>query len=247
MRTGLMRGFAVAIFATLVVAGCGPQPEAFPAKTPEELEQLTDVTDRVVLLMRNIAEGTGRTAERDALMRQAIQAVTKASPQYQRHSDAIITMENSNSRACIGALSIEIMDLETMLARYDEAVQRQDEIIASRRKSMLQLLAMDAGRCAVLSTIQLIEQEKRREALKHGAVVISEMYAIAFIIRAATELKVAPLLKDQIRAYETLVAKLGPKHEVQLVTDALPKLKETLAMLDKRSLDVRPEATSSEP
>jgi hypothetical protein len=242
-----MRSLATAVLATMVVAGCGPRPEAFPAKTPEELKQLTDVTDKVVLLMRNVAEGTGRSAERDALMRQAIQAVSTASEQYRRHSAAIVTMENSDSRACIGAQSIGILDFETILGRYDEAVQRQDEVMASRRESMLQMLALDAGRCAVQSTMQLIEQEKRREALKHGAVMISEIYAIAFIVRAPTALKAGPFLKDQIRAYETLVAKLGPKHEVQLVTDALPKLKATLAMFDKNSPDVGAEPTSREP
>lgn len=75
--------------------------------------------------------------------------------------------------------------------------------------------------------------EKRREALKHGAVVISEMYAIAVILRAVADLKIAPLLADQVDDYEAVVKKLGPKHDVKVVTDALPKLKATLAMLEQ--------------
>ena len=101
---------------------------------------------------------------------------------------------------------------------------------------------MDAGRCAAQNTEQLIDAEARREALKHGAVLISETYAIAAILSAANDLPLAPVLKDQIRAYETVVAKLGPKHDVQVVTDALPKLKATLAILEEsRSRRVKPE------
>lgn len=239
MRTEFKGKVVIAIFATLLITGCTPQPEAFPVKTPEELRQLTEVTNRVVLLSRSIELDS---ATRDAAMRQAIAAVGAAGPQYRRHGDALVSKTNVEAIGCARAQAVEIMDLEILLARRDEAAQRHDEVSARRRRSMMRSMAMDAGRCAAQNTEQLIDAEARREALKHGAVLISETYAIAAILSAANDLPLAPVLKDQIRAYETVVAKLGPKHDVQVVTDALPKLKATLAILEEsRSRRVKPE------
>jgi hypothetical protein len=222
MRTGCTRALAT-LLTTLMVAGCGPQTKPFPAKTPEQLKQLTEVTDRVLLLVGS--------AERGPAMRQAIEALGAAREQYQQHSDAIVNQTNAEAISCIGSQAIEIMDFETSLAKLEEAAQRQDEIMTKRRTTLLRLLTGDAVQCAILSTIHLAEHEKRPEALKHGAVLISQIYAIAAIYHAATDRRPGWVLKDQIRAYEIILTKLGPRHEAPVVTDALPKLKAALASL----------------
>lgn len=75
--------------------------------------------------------------------------------------------------------------------------------------------------------------EKRPRPLEHGAVLISKIYAIAATTRAASGLSLGALLQDQIRTYETVVARVGPEHDVPVVTDALPKLRAAVAMLDQ--------------
>lgn len=223
MQTAFMRGLA-AILTMMTLVGCTPQPEPFPAKTPEEIKQLTDVTDGVVAVIRS--------SERTEALRQALTALSAAREQYRQHKDAIRTLENAEQLACISSHATDIQDLETMLRKLEEATRRQDDVMVERRNAMLWLLAANMGECAATSSIFLVENEKRPEALKHGAVVISEIYSTVVTFRAAVGLKVAPVLKDQIRAYETVVTELGPDHGVQLVTDALPKLKATLATLE---------------
>lgn len=46
-------GGLAAILTLMTLIGCSPQPDPFPAKTPEEIKQLTDVTDGVVELIRS--------------------------------------------------------------------------------------------------------------------------------------------------------------------------------------------------
>lgn len=224
MRTAFLRGLA-AILATLAFVGCGPQPKAYTAKTPEELQQLTEVTDRVLLL--------AQSAEPGAALRDAIAALNAADRQYRQHGEAIVTRDNADAIACIHSRAMEILDLEMIVARRDEAARRQDEAAAKRRNAMLIHEAMDVFQCVIVSTDLLIDREQRPEALKHGAVLISEIYAVAAILRAAAGLPPATLLKDQIRTYEKIAAKLGPKHEVQVITDALPKLKAALASVEE--------------
>lgn len=103
------------------------------------------------------------------------------------------------------------MDLDKVVAKRDEAASRQDEPMTKRRDAMLKLMAMEASGCAAMSSMMLMHYEKRREALNHGAVVVSQMYAIAVILRAAADLKIAPLLADQVDDYEAIAEKLGPK------------------------------------
>lgn len=245
MRTELKRALVTAILATVILAGCGPRPETFPAETPQELKQLTEVTDRIAALARSLEEGAESSSTRDAI-RQSIAAVAAARPVYKRHSDAILDLTNAAVLACIDSHSIELMDLETLLARFDEAVQRQDEVKAQGRKSLLQMMAMNASGCAAQSSVLLIDGKKRREALEHGALLISEIYAISATMRAASGLSLGVLLKDQIRIYEGIVAKLGPKHAVPVLTDALPKLRAAVAMLEKSGSGVvKPELPAS--
>lgn len=231
MRTQFKRALATAILAIVFVGGCARQPEAFSATTPEDLKQLTEVTDRVLLLARSLEEGGEPSSRRDAI-RQAIMAVAAAEPQYQRHSDAIRTRTNAETLGCIHAHAINVLDLETILARLDEAAQRQDETKVMGRKTLLQKMAMDASHCAAQSTQLLVVSEQRRAALEHGSVLVARIYAIAATTRVAGGLSLGPLLKSQIRTYETLVAKLGPKHDVPVVMDALPKLRAAVAMLE---------------
>jgi hypothetical protein len=209
-----------AILTTLMVVGCGPQPEPFPAQTPAEIKQLTAVTDAVVLLIGS--------SERGQALPQAIAALSAARETYQLHGDAIRSMTNTDALACIRSHANEITELETMLARRDEAAARQDEKMVKRRTTFLRRLASDMGGCAALSLELLINAEKRPAALQHGAIVISEIYATAVITRAAAGAKVELLLTDQIRAYETVLARLGPEQKAPFIDDALPKLKAAL-------------------
>lgn len=231
MRTEFIRALAIAILFT-VVGGCTPQPTAFPTETPERLKRLTDVTDRVVQHARSVAEGAA-PSERRAAMRDAIAAVIAANQQYEEHSKAILNLQNAEALACIRAHYMDILDFETMLARRDEALQRNDEVRATRYMVFLRQMAMEAGRCAIQSTYHLVTLEKRREARNHGAILISKIYAIATVLRAATDLQVAHVLNEQVRTYERLVATLGPKHDAKFVSDALPKLRATVAILEK--------------
>jgi hypothetical protein len=223
MQTAFIRWLA-ALLATLTLTGCGPQPKPFPAKTPEEIKQLTEVTDRTLALIRNPKD---RTA-----VRQALAALDAASAQYEQHVEAIRTLENAEVLACIRSQSMNVLDLEILLARRDEAERMQDGPTLKRRDGMLWLLSQDVGTCAATSSQYLISHEERPEALKHGAVLVSEIYATLAIFRAGSGLRVASFLRQQIRDYETLIKKLGPGQEVPGVTDALPKLKETLAALE---------------
>jgi hypothetical protein len=223
MQMAIVQGLA-AILTTLTLIGCTPQPKPFPAKSPEEIKQLTDVTDAVVELVRS--------PERDEALRQALAALSAANGQYRQHKDAILSETNSELMGCISSHAIGVLDLEGMLAKRDEAASRQDEAKLEGHNGMLWLLAAEMGECTARSSLSLIDPEQRPEALKHAAVVISEIYSAVVIFRAAAGLKVAPLLKDQVRDYETVVTRLGPDHGLQVVTDALPKLKATLATLE---------------
>jgi hypothetical protein len=208
----------------MTIVGCGPRVEPFPAKTPEQIKQLTDVTDGAVAVIRS--------PESEEALRQALAALSAASEQYRQHKEAILTEKNAEMIGCINSHAIEILDLPTMLEKRDQAASQGDETKAKRRNAMLWSHAGDVGGCAATSTMLLIDQEQRPEALKHGAVVIAEIYSTLTIFRAAVGLKVAPVLKDQIRTYESIVTKLGPEQPVQVVTDALPKLRATLATLE---------------
>lgn len=245
MRTEFKRALVTAILATAFVAGCARQPEA-PATTPEDLKQLTEVTDSVLLLARSFEEGAEPSSRRDAI-RQAIAAVAAADPQYRRHSDAILNITNAETLGCIHANAMNILDLETLIARLEEAEQRQDQDKVTGRKSLLQKLAMDASHCAAQGTQLLIVNEKRRAALEHGSALISEIFTIAATARAASGLSLGPLLESQIRTYESVVAKVGPKHDVPLVTDALPKLREAVAMLEKSGTQAGDDPRMTEP
>lgn len=245
MRTVLGRALVSAIVATVVVAGCARQPEAFSAKTPEELQQLSDVTEGVISLARSFEEGADPSVRRDSI-RRTIAAVAAAGPQYEWHSDRILTRTNAETLGCIHGHAANVQDLEVLLARHDEAVRRQDEAKATKRKAMLQKMAMDVTGCAIQSSQFLINLEKRRQPLEHGAVLISEIYAVAATARAASGLSIGPLLEDQIRTYETILSRVGPNHEVPIVADALPKLREAAAMLEQnRSANVEPEPTTA--
>lgn len=210
-----------AILTTLMVVGCGPQSQPFPAQTPEEIKRLSAVTDGVVLLIRS--------SNRDEALPQAVAALSAASDIYRQHKDAIRSTTNTEVLACIRSHASEILDLETMLARRDEAAGRQDEQLVQRRTALLWSLASDMGGCAALSMELLINSEKRPAALQHGAIVISEIYSTAVITRAALGLKVEPLLADQIRAYERILEILGQEQKAPFINDALPKLKAALA------------------
>lgn len=223
MQTAFVRGLA-ALLATLTLIGCAPQPKPFPAKTPEEIKQLTDVTDRAIAVIRNPKDR--------AAVRQAVAALDAASAQYEQHFDAIRTRENAEVLACIRSHTYNVLDLDILLSRRDEAERLQDGEKMKRWDAMLWLLAQDVGTCATTSSLFLIKDEQRPEALKHGAVLVSEIYSTLEIFRAASGLHVAAFLRDQIRTYETLVKKLGPGQQVPGVTDALPKLQATLAALE---------------
>lgn len=225
MRTEVMRGLAL-IVTTLIVAGCGPQPEPFPAATAEELKQLTDVTDRVLLLPHS--------SEPDAALGAALAALAAADRQYQQHMDAIRNRANVDAIACIHGKALQVTELQMALVKRDEAARRPDEALAKHYATLLMTLASDSGQCAALSVSKLVDQEERPEALQHSAVLISEIFAIWAVHMTAMDLQLAPLLKEQIRVYEHLVAKLGPKHEAPVVTDALPKLRAALASLETK-------------
>jgi hypothetical protein len=223
MPTAFVRGLAVSL-VTLTLIGCGPQPKPFPAKTPEQIKQLTDVTDSAIAVIRN-------PGDKEALQR-AIAALTAASGQYRQHKDAVLTEATAEVLGCIDAHEIEILDIQTLIEKRDEAARLHDDLAVKRRTAVLWSLAWNIDGCTARSSIVLIDEEHRPEALKHGAIAVSEIYANVEIVRAALGLKVAPLLKDQIRAYETVLARLGPKHPMPFVSDALPKLKATLAALE---------------
>jgi hypothetical protein len=223
MRTAFMQAL-IAIVTTVMIASCSRQIEPFPAKTPEQTKQLTDVTDSVLALVRN--------PDSDAALRQALAALDAASEQYRQHKDAIGNQTNAEMIGCIHSNASLILDLETMLAKRDEAARQQDVVMVNRRDDALWSFVQNIGSCAATSPLFIIDAEHRPEALEHGAVVMSESYSTAVIARAAAGLKVAPLLRDQIRTYETIVTRLGPEQEVPVATDALPKLRATLATLE---------------
>lgn len=227
MRTELVQGFA-ALVAMIALSGCGPQLPAYSTKPPERLKQLTDVTDAVVRLAS--IEGAVEAAERRSAIRQTVAALRAAYDQYRGHGDALSGRGASNALACASALAIEVMDLETRLSRIEEVKAQGDEA-AKRHKALLMMMSHDASRCAALGVELMVHQESRRDALQHAAIVISETYAIAAAFRAADELPLELLLKDQIAAYERIAEKLGPKHRSQVIADGLPKLKEALADL----------------
>ena len=216
----LLRGLG-AILTALLVVGCGPRSQPFPVQSPEEIEQLTAVTDGVVALIGS--------SKRDEALPQALAALSAAREIYRLHADAIRSRTNTDVLTCIRTHSIGILDLETLLARRDEAARQQDEDTVKRRNADLWMLASDMGGCAAMSMEFLINAEKRPAALQHGAILISEIYSTAVIIRAALGLKVEPLLADQIRAYERVLATLGPEQKAPFINDALPKLKAALA------------------
>lgn len=226
MRTEIKRALVTALVATVFVGGCERVPEAFSTKTPEEIKQLTAVTDAVVSLARSVDDSSKREA-----IRQTVAAVAAADAQYQWHGDAIVNTTNAATLGCIDAHGITVLDLETLLARLDEAVQQQDEKKIAGRRGLLQELAMNATGCATQSTQFLIGLEKRPEALEHGAVLISGIFAIASSMRAAGGLSIGLLLEEQVRNYETVVARLGDERDVPIITDALPKLREAVAVL----------------
>lgn len=215
-----------AILTALLVVGCGPQSQPFPTQTPEEIKQLTAVTDGVVALIRS--------SNRREALRPALDALSAADGIFRQHREAIRNTTNTDplvtdALVCIRTHAGMILDLETLLARLDEAVRQQDQDGIKHQTASMWLLASDIGGCAARSGLVLIDSEKRPAALQHGAIVISEIFSAAIIFRAAAGLTVEPLLADQIRAYETVLERLGPEHKAPFIDDALPKLKAALA------------------
>lgn len=236
MRTKFKQVVITTLLAMMFVGGCARQPGVHSAKSPEELKQLTEVTDSIVILARSLEDGAEPSGRRDAI-RQAVQAVVAAEPQYQRHSDVIADRTNHEALGCIDAHTVTLMELEAVIARLDAVTQGQDDASATDAKALLQELAMDTSQCAALNARLLVESQERAEALEHGSVLISKIYAIAATTRVASGLSLGPLLESQIRTYEVIAAKLGRRHDAPVVTDALPKLRATVAMLDKREAD----------
>ncbi len=224
MQTEMMRALVVAILAMVAFGGCTPQSEVFTPRTPER-KQLTEVTDAVVHLVRVASTGGASSSEKKSALRRAVAAVAAAEPQFRQHSDAVVNLDNAEALGCIRAQSIEIMDLEILLARLDEAREQEDGGAVKRREAMLVRRAMDATQCAIVADRVLTLRKIRRDALEHGAVLISEIYAIAVIQRTAAGLSVDALLRDQIKMYESIVTRVGAYRDVPVVTEALPKLK----------------------
>ena len=232
METKLMRALAAMVLAAVVAGGCTRQPEAVPAMTPQDLRQLVAVTDAVASLARTGSGGPEGSSERNAAMRQVVAALAAADHQYENHSRAIAHRDNIEVLGCIDTQAMMILDVEMLMAKYQEAVRRQDEATAARHRTILIVLAQDANECAARSTALLVDVEKRPEALRHAAVLMSDIYAIAVVTRIAAGLQFEPLLDDQIEAYERIAAKLGPEHPPQIITHALPKLKAALSELN---------------
>ncbi|HWK51989.1 MAG TPA: hypothetical protein VNR40_18975 [Steroidobacter sp.] len=229
MGTEAMRALVVAVLATVVLGGCTRQSEVFTPRTPEQRRQLAEVTDAVVHLVRGASASEASSFEQRPALRRGVVALAAANPQFRQHSAAIANRYNAEALGCISAESVEIMDLEVLLTRLDEAQERGDGVAVQRREATLMRRAMDATQCAIVAGRQLTLRKTRRDALEHGAVVISEVYAMAVLQRAAAGLSVDALLEDQIRIYESIVTTLGAHREVPVVTEALPKLR---ALLD---------------
>lgn len=225
MHTAFVRSLVI-LLATLTLTACGPQPAPFAAKTPAEVKQLADVTNGAVAVIRNPTD--------HAVLQQALAALQAASGQYEQHMAAIGKLENSDVLVCIRTHMMNVLDLDTMIAKLEEAQRLKDGVKMERRQAVLWLLAQDVGSCAATSPLILIDREKNPETIKHGAVLVAEIFAMAEIMRAASGLTATALLEDQISSYETVLKKLGPGQEVPGVTDALPELKATLALVKSR-------------
>ncbi|WP_412749726.1 hypothetical protein [Krasilnikovia sp. M28-CT-15] len=186
----MSRATAGLLAAAIGVVGLAP-PAPASAKAPAATANAFafDWVSAVVAVAGALY-GAGGGGNLDAATQQIIGAIEASEARMLNHIDAIASAE---VQACARAHAIELSDINTMST------------------SVRQLWAQEATRCAALATAYLdaVVSKNSVDNLGH---VIGEIYAIAIAARVKANLHngVDLLLRDQVRSYEVVVAKLAP-------------------------------------
>jgi hypothetical protein len=186
MRTRTLRAIATgALTVTLAVAGT-----AAPARAKPSIMAFDWVSAIVSVVGAALSSGGSGSSELDAAVRQIVAAVEQSEQNILNHMDALASAE---VRACARTHTIELSDIEHM------------------NNSVRMIWAQNATACATLATSYLATVQSKPAADTIG-VAIGEIYAIAIAARARAGLisGIDLLVRDQIRGYETLIAKLAP-------------------------------------
>ncbi|GID30324.1 hypothetical protein Abr02nite_53070 [Paractinoplanes brasiliensis] len=185
-----MRAVATGALAVmLAVVGTGA-----PARAKANMVAIDWVSAIVSVVGAALAGGGTGSSQLDAAVRQIITAVEQSEQNILDHMDALASAE---VRACARTHAIELSDIEHM------------------NNSVRMIWAQNATACATLATSYLATVQSKSSADTIG-VAIGEIYAIAIAARARAGLTsgIETLVRDQIRSYETLIAKLAPScHE----------------------------------
>ncbi|BCB88174.1 hypothetical protein Psuf_054870 [Phytohabitans suffuscus] len=188
----MVRVAAGVLAATLGVVGVAQPATAAPAQAPAAKANAAMAFDWVgaVIAVAGALYGGGGGSNLDAAVQQIIAAIEESEANILNHIDAIASAE---VRACARAHAIEFSDINNMST------------------SVRQLWAQAATQCAALATAYL-DAVVSKNAVDNLGHVIGEIYAIAIAARVKANLLngVDLLLRDQVRSYEVVVAKLAP-------------------------------------
>ncbi|MGN9913175.1 hypothetical protein ACTMTJ_37110 [Phytohabitans sp. LJ34] len=160
-------------------------------KTPEDMNEFTELTDAYLRLTEAFGGGGGGGGggpELEEAIRQIIEAVEQAKDQIVQHIDEITSAE---VQACVRTHTIEFADIENM------------------SRTVLQLWAQDATFCASQATEYFSAVSTLRAADNIGFLT-GEIYMIASAARAKAGFSIVALVENNIRANEAIIARLTP-------------------------------------
>jgi hypothetical protein len=188
----LIRAAAGILAATIGLVGVAQPAPAAPRQAAAANANVMafDWIGAVIAVAGALYGGGGGGGNLDAAVQQIMAAIEASEANILNHIDAIASAE---VKACARAHAIELSDIDNMST------------------SVRQLWAQEATRCAALATSYL-DAVVSRNSVDNLGHVIGEIYAIAIAARVKANLHngVDLLLRDQVRSYEVVVAKLAP-------------------------------------
>ncbi|WP_432973908.1 hypothetical protein [Dactylosporangium sp. CA-233914] len=177
-------GIAVGVAGTAVPAGAAPRPADAARLQAVGGFDWASLAVSVALTVL----GGGSSGDIDAAVQRIIAAVEQSRTDILNHIDAIAA---ADVQACARQHTIEFADINNM------------------SRTVEQLWAQDATRCATLATAYLNAVQSQAAADTIG-LLIGEIYAIAMAARAKGGFGVNLLLQDEISSYHTVITKLEP-------------------------------------
>ena len=186
MKRRALRGVFIALLAVVVILPATARPAN--AVTLGTVEQVIDIANKGVTLVRNILGGGVSDAELRGAVKQIIAAIEAAKMQIIGHIDAIAAAE---VRACTRHHVIEFADIELL------------------RPDALQRWAQDATGCATLAD-SVLRAVTDKAAADNIGIALNVIGPIALAARARAGFRTFGLIDTLRGGNEAIVVKLAP-------------------------------------